>query len=163
MKEIFYLLSPLIAILTVIFSVTLFVYLKSSAPAFVKALLIPACLLLCLIIPLIFWTFIGVAKPVSSLPPKIQVIAYNILVSDGKKDRVEIWYDDHGSTKLVSIVYSKGLETALKEIAEARGQGEERALISKDGASKGSGSVTRNDEQSYRSELVPPNHGLPPK
>ncbi len=163
MKEIFYLLSPLIAILTVIFSVTLFVYLKSAAPAFVKALLIPACLLLCLLIPLIFWTFVGVAKPVSSLPPKIHVIAYNVLVSDGKKDRIEIWYDDAGSTRLVSVAYSKGLETALKEIAEAKGQGEERALISRDGQSRGSGKTSRNDEQSHRSELVPPNHGLPPK
>lgn len=161
MKEIIYLLSPLIAILTVIFSVTVFVYLKSSAPALVKALLIPFSLALCLIIPIVFWAFVGVAKPVDSLPSKVLVIGHNVTVVDGKKDRIEIWYADGGRTKLVSIPYSKALERALTEIAEARANGEMRALISQENA--GRASAAQGEESTYKSEIIPPNYGLPPK
>jgi len=161
MKEIIYLLSPIIATLSVIFSVAVFVYLKSSAPTFVKALLIPFSLALCLFIPIVFWTFVGVAKPVHSLPYKIQVLCHHVTVVEGKKDRIEIWYADGSRTKLVSIPYSKGLERALSEIAEARESGEMRALIS--GEAGGGEAGAQGEESSYKSEIIPPNHGLPPK
>jgi hypothetical protein len=154
-----YELAPTLLMLSIVTVFAAYVFLRTDARYYLKALLIPVALLAWAVVLPVVSSTLGYAVP-HEVPETWVYLGHRTVVVAGHKVGIEVWLPDGARTRLLLTRWSKQLEQVLDE-AKAAGNGGGQVTISRKqrkGVAKGDG---KGEPAEYESNLRLPSTDNP--